>query len=167
MRRNTRDINDASPACLAHRRPEDLRRQKRAPNQIQVERGNPVRRLNPLDWSFRSHSDLRVIAPGGIDQNRWQAEILAHLLKRCLQRLPIRSVSRYKQRLSPIFAYRLGSSLTSFCISPKHRDASASRGQPLCKRATKNAGSTDYDRNILRQIKKRIHGLLSPTFPTR
>jgi hypothetical protein len=44
--------------------------------------------------------------------------------------------------------------LAPCCIPPENCDTSARGGQPLRERATKNASSTNDDRNILRQIEK-------------
>src|SRR5438876_5401942 len=99
---NAGDVDDASATAPGHVRPEFLAGQQHASDQILVKVRAPVFEADALKGVLTPGCDFRVVATGGVDQNRRCPESGLDRGVCCRQAVTRKGVRREEGRLSTL-----------------------------------------------------------------
>ena len=125
MRRHAGNVDDAAAAAGDHRWPEFLARQQHAADQVQIEILRPIRELNLLEGSLFRDGHFRIVAAGGVNENRGRAQGLSQVTMGFLQALAPGGIGGEESRL-PAFALDAGDSrLPALFTAAQHRHSRA------------------------------------------
>ena len=159
------DVDDAALAALAHRRSEFLAGQQGAPDQVEIEIGLPVLQGDVLEGVVRCDRDLRIVAPGGIDQDGRNAQAGLDTLAGLGQAGAGHRIRGKEVRLASPLANGVHPGLAPLRVEVHDGHPGAGLRQPFCDGSAQRAPRPDYHRRFAGQVEKISHrsAIPSPT----
>ena len=152
--RHRGDVDDAPGIPEQHRFAEDLTRQNRATDEVQVKNILPgiERKFAEIFSGLECRGGL--IPPCGVDENIDRSHRVFDMVAGLGQRVSIQSIGRDEDPLATLAADVFGPFHAPLGVATQDRDARACRGERIGHRSAEGTGSTDDDSDAVFQRKK-------------
>lgn len=155
VRGNAGDVDDAAFFGGEHSGSENLAWKKRATDKVQIEIRGPICGGDGSEGVVWRDGDFRIVAAGGVDENRGRAESEDGGVEECRETVP-RAGVRFEENGAPaLLGNGVDAGPAPLGVASADGDLGPRLGKPGSKGAAKRASGTDDDGDFLREVEER------------